>query len=118
MILCHKYLVPKGYVGLAVFPFIFLKDRKFKDDEVLMNHEYIHLKQQLEFLIIPFFIWYGIEFLIRIYQYKNKYLAYKNISFEREAFCNESDAKYLSQRGFWQFLKYLRSHDFPIRQKY
>ena len=115
MILYYKYLVPKGYMGLTVFPFVFLKDKKFKKNKRLINHEYIHLKQQLEILIIPFFIWYGIEFLIRLIQYKDKHLAYKNISFEREAYQNESNVKYLNQRGFWQFLKYLRNHDFPIR---
>ncbi|MCF8274600.1 MAG: hypothetical protein K9I95_12290 [Flavobacteriaceae bacterium] len=115
MILCSKYLVPKGYVGLAIFPFVFLKDKTFKNDVVLLNHENIHLKQQLEFLIIPFFVWYGIEFLIRLYQYKSWYLAYKNISFEREAFANENNANYLKLRGFWQFLKYLCKHDFQYK---
>jgi len=115
MILCYKHLVPKGYVGLTFFPFVFLKDNKFKEDKVLINHEWIHLKQQLELLIIPFFLWYGIEFLARLQQYKNWHLAYRNISFEREAYCNESNVKYLNQRGFWQFLKYLRNHDFSTK---
>jgi hypothetical protein len=115
MIICSKYLVPKGYVGLAVFPFIFLKDKTFKNDGVLINHENIHLKQQLEFLIISFYVWYGIEFLFRLLQYGNWHLAYKNISFEREAFANENNPKYLKERGFWQFLKYLRRHDFPSK---
>lgn len=115
MILYYKYLVPKGYVGLTVFPFVFLKDKKFNQDKTLINHECIHLKQQLELLIVPFFLWYGIEFLIRLHQYKDRHLAYRNISFEREAYQNESNVKYLEQRGFWQFLKYLRHHDFPVR---
>ncbi len=112
MILYSKYLVPKGYLGITIYPFVFLKEKRFKEDTVLINHEYIHLKQQLELLIIPFFVWYGIEFLIRLCYYKNWFLAYKNISFEREAFANELNSKYLNQRGFWQFLKYLRNHDF------
>ncbi len=82
---------------------------------MLINHEYIHLKQQLELLIIPFFVLYGIEFRIRLCFYKSWILAYKNMSFEREAFCNESNVKYLNQRGFWQFLKYLRNHDFQAQ---
>ncbi|MFH4966250.1 hypothetical protein V8G69_14710 [Gaetbulibacter sp. M235] len=115
MIICSRYLVPKGYVGLTIFPFIFLKNKAFKKETALLNHEYIHLKQQLEFLIIPFYVWYGLEFLLRLLQYKNWNLAYKNISFEREAFANEYNSKYLKERGFWQFLKYLRSHDFPSK---
>ncbi|WP_445956027.1 hypothetical protein [Yeosuana sp.] len=115
MILCSRYLVPNGYLGLTIYPFVFLKDKKFKDNIVLLNHEHIHLKQQLEFLIIPFFIWYIIEFMIRLLHFKNWNLAYKNISFEREAFYNEADSNYLNERGFWYFLKYIRSHDFSAK---
>lgn len=107
MILISKYLVPKGYTGLAVFPFVFLKHKSFKGDCILMNHEKIHLRQQLELLILPFYIFYTIEFLVRLIQYKNWYLAYKNLSFEREAYYNEFNLNYLKQRRIWQFIKYL-----------
>ena len=118
MILCSRYLVPNGYLGLTIFPFVFLKNKKLKEDAKLINHESIHLKQQLELLILPLYVWYIIEFLLRLCYYKNWYLAYKNISFEREANANESNSKYMYQRGFWQFLKYIRAHDFPVKQKY
>ncbi|MFI1772082.1 hypothetical protein [Thalassobellus citreus] len=112
MIFISKYIVPKGYTGLAVFPFVFLKSKDLKEDKTLLNHENIHLRQQLEMLVIPFYLFYVVEFLIRLLQYKNWYEAYRNISFEREAYCNESNLDYLKQRTFWCFLKYLRSHDF------
>lgn len=107
MILISKYLVPNGYLGITVFPFVFLKYRSSKKDYVLVNHEKIHLKQQLEMLIIPFFIWYFIEFIIRLLQYKKWRLAYQNISFEREAYTNEKDLDYLKSRSFLSFIKYL-----------
>ena len=100
-----KYLIPKGYRGLSIFPFVFVKYSLDKENSVFMNHERIHLRQQLELLIIPFFIWYFIEFLLRLIQYKNKDLAYRNISFEREAYANEKDLNYLKKRFFWNFLK-------------
>lgn len=115
MILCSRYFVPNGYLGLTIFPFVFLKNTKLKEEVKLINHENIHLKQQLELLILPFFIWYVIEFLLRLCFYKNWHLAYKNISFEREAYANESNSKYIQQRGFWQFLKYISSNDFPVK---
>lgn len=115
MILYSKFLVPNGYSGIAIFPFVFLKDKRLKRDIILINHETIHLKQQLELLIIPFFIWYSIEFLIRLIYCKNWDLAYRNISFEREAYDKESNVKYLDERGFWQFLKYLRGHGFSVK---
>tara|TARA_R110002049_G_scaffold71370_1_gene183903 strand:- start:68437 stop:68631 length:195 start_codon:yes stop_codon:yes gene_type:complete len=62
--------------------------------------------------IVPFYIWYVLEFLVRLFQYKKWEIAYQNISFEREAFANESNLNYLKQRSFWQFLKYLRTHGF------
>ena len=43
-----KYLIPKGYRGLAVFPFVFVKQALDKKNEVFVNHERIHLRQQLE----------------------------------------------------------------------
>ena len=112
MIFISKYLVPKGYTGLTIFPFVFLKSHRFKTDYILINHEKIHLRHQLELLIIPFYMFYLMEFLIRLLQYKNWHVAYRNISFEREAYCNELNLDYLKQRKFWSFLKYLRNHDF------
>lgn len=102
-----KYLIPKGYRGLAVFPFVFVKYRLDKGNLVFVNHEQIHLRQQLEMLIIPFFIWYFLEFILRLIQYKNMDLGYRNISFEREAYANEKDLVYLKRRSFWNFLKYV-----------
>ncbi|MDQ1164454.1 hypothetical protein [Flavobacterium sp. SORGH_AS_0622] len=102
-----KYLIPKGYRGMAVFPFILIKYDFDKSNAVFVNHEKIHLKQQLELLIILFFIWYLFEYLIRLIQYKNAALAYRNISFEREAYAKETELDYLKQRSFFQFLHYI-----------
>ena len=104
MILISKYLVPKGYRGIALFPFIVLRQSRMKDDPVLINHEKIHLRQQLELLVIPFFIWYGLEFLIRYLKYRNWRMAYSTISFEREAYKNEKDLNYLKSRSWYGFL--------------
>lgn len=66
----------------------------------LINHERIHLRQQLEMLVIPFYIWYLVEFYTK---------GYYNISFEREAYRNEHDPTYLRRRKPFAFLKYIRS---------
>jgi len=108
IVLILKYLTPKGFRGITVFPFVFLKDEKDREDVVMLNHERIHIRQQIEMLIVPFFLWYGIEFLIRWVQFKNRFTAYRNISFEREAYTNEKDPGYLKQRSFWYFLKYCK----------
>jgi hypothetical protein len=103
-----KYLIPKGYRGMAVFPFVVLKYDFDKANETFVNHERIHLKQQIELLIIPFFAWYFLEYLFRLVQYKSKDLAYRNISFEREAYAKETDLNYLKNRSFFQFLNYIK----------
>ncbi|GAL61084.1 hypothetical protein JCM19300_4022 [Algibacter lectus] len=107
MVFISKYLVPKGYSGITLYPFVFLKTKKMKNDTVLLNHEKIHLKQQLELLILPFYIWYVLEFVFRFIQHKNWHVAYINISFEKEAYVNERNLQYLNERRFWRFLKYL-----------
>ena len=105
LLIVSKYLIPNGFRGMTIFPFVILRDRAGVNIPVLMNHEKIHLRQQLELLILPFFIWYVLEYVIRLVQFGNRHLAYRNISFEREAYQNESDLKYLQSRPFWAFVK-------------
>lgn len=106
ILIVSKYLVPKGYRGLTVFPFVFLKQRESVADAVLLNHEKIHLRQQLELLVLPFFVWYSLEFLWHFLRQRDVKTAYYSISFEREAYANEKDLHYLKQRSFWSFLNY------------
>ena len=107
ILIVFKYLTPRGFRGLTFFPFVFMMDAKDKENKVFINHEKIHIRQQLELLIVPFFIWYFIEYGFRLMQYKDKNIAYHNISFEREAYKNEKDLDYLMSRSFWKFLKYV-----------
>ncbi len=92
--------------GVTIFPFIFLRFSADKHNEILINHEQIHIRQALEMLIIPFYIWYLIEFLVKYIENKNWNIAYHQISFEKEAYANEMNLDYLNERSFWSFLKY------------
>nr|WP_298900187.1 hypothetical protein [uncultured Psychroserpens sp.] len=107
MVLISKYIVPRGYVGITIFPFIFLKNYNLKTNAILVNHERIHLRQQLEMLVVPFYVFYCVEFLIRLIVMKNWHQAYRRISFEQEAYRNEKDLNYLKSRPFYSFLSYL-----------
>ena len=102
------YLVPKGYDGLAVYPFIIVRRDAIAKNLAFINHERIHLRQQAELLVIPFYLWYILEYLLKLIKYKNKSEAYRNISFEREAYQNEKDLNYLKSRPLWKFRDYLR----------
>jgi hypothetical protein len=105
------WFFPKQVVGMTIFPFIFI-DRNWANKVTIQTyketiiHESIHIRQQLELFIIPFYFWYGIEFLIRwISGNKN---AYSSLCFEQEANTNEWNSMYLKKRRFWAFIKYLK----------
>lgn len=75
--------------------------------KVELQHEYIHVLQQREMLWLPFFLWYVVEWLVRFVQYRSRELAYRNISFEREAYSCQHDAAYPQHRrryAWWQYL--------------
>jgi hypothetical protein len=82
--------------AITLFPFIVISSSTIVDN-VLINHEKIHLKQQLEMCIIPFYIWYLIEL---------KTKGYYDISFEKEAFRNQNNLNYLNKRKLYSFLRY------------
>ncbi|RTE54205.1 hypothetical protein EHW67_03290 [Arenibacter aquaticus] len=107
MILVFKHFFYKNYVGLSLWPFIILKSASLRKDAILINHERIHLKQQRELLIVPFYLLYILEGIIRFLIYFDAYKAYRNISFEREAYHCESNLYYLQQRRPFSFIKYL-----------
>jgi len=107
ILLVNKYLFRKNFNGITLWPFIICCDAKLKEDLRFINHEKIHLRQQLQMLILPFYIWYITEYVFRLIQYRNKHLAYKNISFEREAYKNENDLQYLNRKSFWRFLNHM-----------
>lgn len=97
--------------GLTFFPWIILRE-KYRDDPrysqkkiVTINHETIHIKQQQEMLVIFFYIWYVLEWFIKLFRYGKS--AYENISFERESYANEDDLTYLNNRKLFSWVKYI-----------
>jgi hypothetical protein len=104
ILIVSKYLVPKSFRGLTVFPFVVLREQNAQDYLVLMNHERIHLRQQIELLVLPFFVIYGLDYLVKLIRYRNRNLAYRNVVFEREAYENENDLTYFKSRSYWRFM--------------
>jgi len=94
------------YSAMAVYPFILLREKEMQNDPVLMHHEKIHHRQQLELLILPFYFFYLMNYLYQIIRLRNHYKAYKQIIFEREAFAMESDFDYLKKRRMFAFLNF------------
>ena len=96
MKIVRNSIIPfKGYKAITIWPFIFVR-KECSFDEVDLNHENIHGKQQLELLIIFFYLIYLVEWIIK---------GYRNISFEREAYGNEDNLNYLKTRKHYAWLK-------------
>lgn len=92
--------------GMALFPFILIKKKEDFFNEQLLRHEYIHIKQQLEMLIVPFYVLYCINYIVNLFIYFNHYKAYRNIVFEKEAYEKDKDIHYLEKRKLWSFFRY------------
>jgi hypothetical protein len=89
--------------AITIFPFIISQD---KMDDRILNHETIHIHQQKELLVIPFYLLYGLYYLIGIIKYKNKQQAYYMIPFEQEAYDNDHNLDYLETRKWYAWRRY------------
>ena len=93
--------------AIALYPFVLLRYADDRLDPVLLNHERIHLRQQLELLVIPFYVWYLTEYVWHRRRGMSHVEAYLRISFEREAYANEHRPNYLDDRPPFAFRNYL-----------
>ena len=107
MKIIYNNIIPfRGFVAINLFGLLFVrKEYKGKIDSRTFNHESIHTAQMRELLYLGFYLAYVIEWCIRLFMRGN---AYRNISFEREAYSNESDVEYLKERKHFAFVSYLR----------
>lgn len=101
-----KHFPFKGFVALCLWPFVFVrKDSDGKYGATADNHERIHAEQQKEMLVLPFLLWYGLEWLIKLFAYRNAKDAYMNISLEREAYENMANLSYIENRRRYGWIK-------------
>lgn len=106
MKIIYNNIIPfKGYKAINLFGILFVRKgcSMSKED---FNHEAIHTAQIKELLYIFFYVWYLIEYVIKLFTH-GKY-AYRNISFEREAYANEDNLEYLDNRKHYSWTKYLK----------
>ena len=91
--------------GITLSPFgIYIKE-EYINYEWIRSHEKIHWKQQMEMLIIFFYLWYLIEWALKFIKHGNK--AYYLISFEIEAHLHNNEPKYLETRKHFAWFKYM-----------
>ena len=120
----NKIIPFPGFRACNLFGVVFVRGTRPLSD-VTINHESIHSAQIAEVMIasVPFalllwlltnvwlgillfiasyYLWYVIEWLIRL----PKGNAYRRLSFEREAYTNQSNMEYLKKRKAFAFFKY------------
>lgn len=102
MVIRLKILNKTKILGITLFPFIFVRPSA---SDVTINHEKIHLQQQLELLVILFYIIYGLDYIIGRFKGLNDYDAYRNIRFEKEAFKHQGNFQYLKERKRYVYKK-------------
>jgi len=117
-------------LAITVCPFVFYLNKNVKANVITRNHESIHIRQQMEcavvgmllgaftgalfhvmWLILPgallFYALYFAEFIFRLIQYGNTHTAYREISFEREAYMNANLTSYIYLRKPFSWIKYI-----------
>lgn len=92
--------------AIALYPFILVENENIRENSIVINHEKIHLRQQIELLLIFFYLIYAIEYLVGRINGKNHFDAYRNISFEKEAYANEENLHYLKEKPLFSFANY------------
>jgi hypothetical protein len=79
MKIIYNNIIPfPGYKAINLFGLLFVRKDAIMSEEDI-NHESIHTAQMKEMLYTFFYIWYIIEWVIRLFKKGN---AYRNISFE------------------------------------
>ncbi len=125
-IIRNKYIPFKGFRAINLFGVLFVRGNA-RINERTIRHEAIHTAQIAEVMIasVPFalllwlftnvwlglllfiasyYLWYVIEWLIRL----PKGNAYRNISFEKEAYANQDDLSYLKSRKRFDFVRFIK----------
>ena len=115
----YNDLIPfKGFAAVNVFGVLFVR-RGVTVTERMLTHEGIHTRQMWEMAFVLFYLWYGVEWLLR---YLSGLVdswtglndgdelgrrAYFDVSFEREAYRNEDNSGYLKNRRLFAWIKFL-----------
>lgn len=108
-IISNNIIPFKGFKAINLFGILFVRGDA-NISERLMRHEQIHSAQQKEMLWILFYLWYLVEWLIRVLFTKDRFSkdAYNHISFEQEAYEMQDDCFYLENRKYYFWIKYLK----------
>jgi len=118
-------------IAITLFPFVFYLNKNVRANDITRNHESIHIRQQMEcavvglvvstilsllfrvtmWMLIPgallFYLVYIVDYIVKYFVYKDWNTAYREISFEREAYLNANIESYIGFRKPFSWIKYL-----------
>jgi len=92
---------PIEIYAITLFPFIFCRARLGQQTK---QHEMIHFQQQLEMLVLPFYIIYLYDYIKSLLSKKPGWISYREIRAEKEAHKNDRVIGYLEKRKRWRWL--------------
>lgn len=106
MKIVRNNIIPfRGFRAINLFGILFVREAAEVTGTVI-NHERIHSMQMRETGYVLFYVWYFIEWLVRLALSGD---AYRSISFEREAYTNQTDFSYLERREPFAWVSYIKS---------
>ena len=89
--------------AITLFPFVISREPM---SEATTRHETIHIRQQMEMLVIFFYLLYYWDYMVGYFRYGNLTDAYYRIRFEQEAYENHHDEEYLDIRPLFAWTDY------------
>lgn len=126
--------------AITLGPVAFSKQREETVKQEYRNHEATHMRQWAEVTTVctiilwllavtlgtspwwgvaaplAYYVWYGLEYLVRLCLTGDGQKAYRSVSFEQEAYDNQYDDSYNTDCGYFGWVKYMgRKYSIPMK---
>ena len=99
-----SYLAPIDIWAISIGPFVWCRGILSSQTK---THETIHYHQQIELLFVFHWLLYFLFFLKGFIQERSGKLAYRQNPFELEAYDNDENPEYLSDRKMFAWIRYI-----------
>lgn len=94
--------------AVALWPFVIVRDMA-ETNQILINHECIHLRQQTETLLIGCYALQLVDmFYIKFFKKLSGMEAYQYRTLEQECYRNQHNLNYLNERPRFAMFRYIK----------
>jgi len=102
-------------MAITIYPFLIVRPDT-RNNKDLLRHETIHIRQQIELLIIGAWLLYIVEYCwAKFFKKLDARQAYYFTALEQEAHRNDRDENYLKKRKPYAVLKYIKDKKWLAR---